>query len=196
MSEISRRSLIAILGISPALAVGAVGKSEASSEDLIAGISRLTQERNALNEKLAEGLRQYSRSQKTFWQKMPYLIVQNEGRSGYSDWAFKAYGYGLYPFAYILNIDLENGELLDRYRPHLPADTASVLQLSWEDLDAEARVREYEQTLSKPEKESGYRSNSIEEINNWRNTQIARFNLNPHTYKRTCNLSNYSNYFG
>ena len=65
---------------------------------------------------LANAIRAYVRKQKKNWQKIPYLSLMEQGRSGWSDSAPYQYGY------FILNrsggsygpaVDCETGELVD-----------------------------------------------------------------------------------
>lgn len=182
MFSVSRRDLVKLFGIIPVLNIGSL-QVETKDEDLISTISNLNKERISINERYAEALKQFSRSQKEYWQKIPYLLLQIDGRSGYSGISAHAYTNGLLSIRDILYIDLESGELVNRYTPYLPADTNNILQLSLKDLDAKAMIADYHKILSEQEKEwpAAY---SIKQRVEWRKDLAERCGLNPNTYKK------------
>ena len=143
-------------------------------------IVNLQKERDRINEQIAEELRKYSKSQKFLWQKIPYLALQEQGRTGYSDPPMTAYEYGLWHIKGLF-VDLETGELLDIH-PTILANTSRVINLELEDLDAGAIVNRLTSDISTQEKDWPW--DPIEKRRKWRRSMTERLHLNPISYKR------------
>ena len=101
-------------------------------------------------ESVVEKIRVYSRLQREYWQQIPLLALEADGRCGFSERLHKAYRRGCWPVPslhkedyYPLLVDLENGELLDAFaREPKPArnDLVLPLGLHLEELDAQRIV--------------------------------------------------------
>ncbi len=73
-------------------------------------------------EKIVEFVRDYSRSQKEFWQRIPLLALEADGRDGFYDNYYRAYRQGFWALQssvsrgyYSVYVDLSTGELVDAY---------------------------------------------------------------------------------
>ena len=60
-------------------------------------------------------VKEYSRSQKSLWQKVPWLANQANGRTGFSDDFRLTATEGMWTLNNNLCVDLEDGDILDRY---------------------------------------------------------------------------------
>lgn len=83
---------------------------------------------------LVSELRKYSASQKEIWRKVPFLALQADGITGYSDTYSRAYQQGYWALSesivdgrYQVYVDLATGELVSAGRPDRPANDSSVL---------------------------------------------------------------------
>ena len=97
--------------------------------------------------KLAEAMRNYSRSQKILWQQVPDLALEADGRSGYLDethrnvLGIRALPSGTWDRTYHLFVDLETGDLVSGHELRTLSDD-DVLKIKPDDLDASRLVRE------------------------------------------------------
>jgi len=108
---------------------------------------------------LVSAVRSWVRSQKDLWQRVPYLALQADGRSGHLDKFAHAYyhGYWLLDASinngyYCVSVDLANGELIDPNKPTQKASDDSILVLvaDIDALDAVKVVAYLEQASTEP----------------------------------------------
>lgn len=99
---------------------------------------------------LIESVRQYSRSQTSFWRQVPHLAFEAQGKTGFSAQYTAAYRSGLWPLAFSaypgnrnVTVYLATGDLLHTFRGGA-ADDVDVLALAanLDHLDARALVFE------------------------------------------------------
>lgn len=74
-----------------------------------------------LREQLANEVRYYCRSQVAIWRTIPWLVIETEGRGGWSDSSWVA-RYGLYQLdssagCYTMHVDCSDGTLLHGLTP-------------------------------------------------------------------------------
>jgi hypothetical protein len=122
---------------------------------------------------MVDRIRAYTRSQKAFWQRVPYLALQADGRDGFSDQYSYAYHYGYWQLSgsasggyYNVYVDLATGELVnpvDRKKPAWDEDIAKLVP-HLDELDAGKLVKELEDEAKRPYF-SGY---SAAEHDTWR----------------------------
>jgi hypothetical protein len=102
-----------------------------------------TIEQNA--QTLIDMIRQYSRDQKELWQQVPYLALQADGRSGYSDNYSRAYRTGYWALEssivkgyYNIFVDLSNGDLVNAIDESQFADAEQIIKVAFhlEEIDA------------------------------------------------------------
>jgi hypothetical protein len=143
-------------------------------------------------DKVIESIRDYSRSQKELWRRVPLLALEADGRSGYCDSYSMAYRQGFWPLAAApVYVDLASGELLDAYAASgsisicdldvpkdsviKPARNADVLRLAHNpgELDATRLIRSLEEHASQAYP-SYYKA---EEQETWRRKRKAELNL-------------------
>ena len=141
--------------------------------------------------KLVEKIRQFSKAQKSIWQKIPYLTLQVDRRTGYQEDNKRAYEEGYWPIRYgsILNndhgifIDLETGELVEAYNPKLLASDKDVLLLAQS--PDRLKAQNIIDTLISQRREAilddCYDS---KKQTSWRNWTKRRYNLKPNRYSR------------
>lgn len=92
-----------------------------------------------------QGLIDFSKDQKEFWQKIPYLALQCQGITGYSDQNQYAYKEGFWrigstTYGYQYRVDCATGNIHDwtiknGHKPSKPHSGMLVIKI--EDLDAE-----------------------------------------------------------
>lgn len=102
-----------------------------------------------------EGLREYSRSQVELWKKIPWLALQAEGISGFSDERASRYGTGYLRLlveggSYRIFLDLDTGEICSSRYPIQLAPDHDVMKLTPADLDAQAYIDELVEYGSRP----------------------------------------------
>lgn len=150
-------------------------------------MNRQTIERDAAA--LVRGIREYAKSQVEDWRRIPYLALEADGRSGYSDNYARAYRQGVWAVeasardgSYTVYVDLATGELVnpfsfheqarcvDAYDSHVLALATSIGQL-----DAAAIVAGLEAAARKPVA-SYY---DPQEQRRWRVTTRAELKLGP-----------------
>lgn len=125
-----------------------------------------------------EGLREYSRSQVELWKKIPWLALQAEGISGFSDEGASRYGSGYLRLlvengSYRIFLDLDTGEICSSFHPIKLASDHDVIKLTPADLDAQAYIDELVQEGSRP---IGSYYNA-DEIREWRRERAKAHEL-------------------
>lgn len=140
-------------------------------------------------EAVAEEIREYSRKQKEFWIQVPYLALQADGRSGYSDQYARAYRSGYWALqssvghgVYDLMVDLESGEIVSSGQLAFPAKSQRILYLSFslEELNAKKIVDDLRLAAKDPHA-SYYKPAEQEK---WRKELCGLFGLLPKQFKR------------
>lgn len=112
---------------------------------------------------LIEHIRAFSRRQAALWQRVPYLALEADGRTGFNDNHSRAYRQGVWAVDscvngnYTIYVDLATGELIDPFAFHekgeiKPASDAGVLTLATKlaELDAFAVVQRLEERAREP----------------------------------------------
>lgn len=113
---------------------------------------------------LVRGIREFARSQVETWRRVPYLALEADGRSGFSDNYARAYRQGVWAVeasvrdgSYTVYVDLATGDLVNPFSFHeqarcVDAYDSHVLALatSIDQLDAEALVVSLEAAARKP----------------------------------------------
>ena len=131
---------------------------------------------------LVEMIKQYSRDQKELWQKVPYLALHADGKSGYSDQYSRAYRTGYWALDsstvrgyYNIFIDLSNGDLVNARHELKIADPEHILKLAFnlEELDATDIVDE----LIAEGKSLPWKGYNKQEQEKWRKGIIKEYNL-------------------
>jgi hypothetical protein len=101
---------------------------------------------------LVADLKVYVQAQKETWQKVPWLALEADGRTGYSDGVVWREGKLRIPFGsecnYIAYIDLATGELMPFGDPRKLALLATALEL----VDAEQVVAELAERAAEPQR--------------------------------------------
>lgn len=125
-----------------------------------------------------EGLREYSRSQVELWKKIPWLALQAEGISGFSDEGASRYGAGYLRLlveggSYLIFLDLDTGEICSSLHPIQLAPDHDVMKLTPADLDAQAYIDELVEYGSRPIG-SYY---DADEIHEWRQRMVELHQL-------------------
>ncbi len=109
-----------------------------TSQKLFDGVSRTALE-------LVQQVREGAEQQKALWQKVPYLALQADGRTGYSDNYCRAYHQGYWAVegsqvsgSYTIYVDLETGVLVNAYDPRQKARDNDILRIAFglHELDA------------------------------------------------------------
>ncbi|MDO8571836.1 MAG: hypothetical protein Q7R79_04110 [bacterium] len=107
-------------------------------------------------EQLVEAIREYSRSQKRLWQRIPLLALKANGITGFSDQLSRSYHQGAWALKssaesgrYTIYVDLATGELIDAHLFHhkkecVPARISDILRIAahLEELDAQSIIRQ------------------------------------------------------
>lgn len=109
-----------------------------------------------------EALRQYCREQKSLWQQVPWMALQADGRTGWSESYARAYESGYWTLErvmvhsyYVGFVDLATGELVG-IGPGQSLSTAAplngdfALQVSIKDIDAAQVIGEIQQAVMSP----------------------------------------------
>ena len=155
-------------------------------------------------EKVVKDMRDYSRSQKELWQRIPLLALEADGRTGFSDNYSRAYRSGFWALDesvsggdYLVYVDLATGELVDAYSASssisvcdvdVPKDSALTpareeevlkLALNLDGLDAQQIVTSLEEEARAPY--SSYYD--LKEQEAWRTETRTELNL-PQFYVR------------
>ena len=130
---------------------------------------------------LAEELRMFSKAQKELWQRVPWLALQADGRSGYSDGYAFAYHKGLWRIEasvqnsnYVVAIDCATGEPINIWQ-HKPASDLDLLHCmhKWKDFDAEHVVAE----LRKHGKAAHFSGYDAKKVEAWRAELVQKLGL-------------------
>lgn len=108
------------------------------------------------------GLRQFCRDQKTLWQQVPWMALQADGRTGWSEDFARAYRDGFWTInrihvhSYLVGfVDLATGELVG-IRPGKSLTTATalddefVLQTTINDIDAAQVIGQIQKAVMAP----------------------------------------------
>jgi len=139
-------------------------------------------ELNSKAEDLVAKIREFSKSQKELWQKIPYLSLQADGRAGYSDGLSRAYRNGFWELEcslvsgfYQVYVDLETGELVNASSVSArQASDKNVLKiaLNLEQLNAQKIITCLEEracqpypTYENPIKQDSWRVETKEKLN-------------------------------
>ena len=143
-----------------------------------------------LAERLVASLRELSVSQASLWQQVPYLALQADGRTGYSDQYSRAYRQGYWAIepslmdygSYMIYVDLETGEFVDGYIPTNSANAKNILMLANypEQLDVYRIIRYLKKECKKPTQ----KNYDKKEQKTWRESLRKKFSLKPHKYSR------------
>jgi len=140
-----------------------------------------------LREELVESVREYTRSQKDLWARIPYLALKADGRTGYSDAYLRAYETGYWAIEsgringyYGVLVDCATGELINPGNTGNPASDDTVLPLAshLNELDAAEIIAELRREGKKPV----LIHSSPEKQKEWRREMkntIKRLNLKP-----------------
>ena len=155
--------------------------------------ARETEDIKQVMRNLAARIRRFSENQKDLWQKVPYLALQADGRSGYSDQYARAYGHGFWAIRssivngyYTICIDLETGRLVNSSNLTVAPRDETIIPLAsaLKELDAKDIVAD----LGKLSTEPTYKEYDPNKQNEWRNGLIRKLGLNPNSYKRLVSL--------
>ena len=98
-------------------------------------LRKIFEEVNSEVRELLQKIRNIAKQQKSLWQQIPYLALQADGRSGYSDQFSRAYHQGYWAVGntrngcYRIYVDLETGELVDAYDPQRMAQDEDILSI-------------------------------------------------------------------
>lgn len=133
---------------------------------------------------LAEAIRVYCREQREWWQRVPYLALQADGRDGFDGRSRAAYTTGYWALLHMekhqyndVDVDLATGELVHAYDHPKSAGDEAVLLLAakLQELDAVALVQE----LTKESKEpiSPYMKDTNPP--GWREEELEKLGLEP-----------------
>jgi len=76
-------------------------------------IDSLIETKEAFDKKMASQLRDYVKTNKENWQKIPYLALQADGRNGFNSRLSTAYEYGLWKIDSSTYVDLQDAEIVD-----------------------------------------------------------------------------------
>ncbi len=108
---------------------------------------------------LVEAIREYSRSQKKLWQKLPYLALEADGRTGYLGTYAKAYRLGYWEVQcsvnrgdYNMYVDVETGEFISPwdYQKEVPDEYVLRLALRPQEINVEQIIEELRQKAQRP----------------------------------------------
>ncbi|MDP3966562.1 MAG: hypothetical protein Q8Q04_03460 [archaeon] len=122
---------------------------------------RSTLEKELFNDikKISGKIREYSRSQKELWKKVPYLALEADGRGGYSSEIANCYQRGYKKVSDFVYVDLENGELIDYEGKIVDDKWVAELSPNLNDLDAREIISELEKDIKKEDQDfAGYES--------------------------------------
>lgn len=95
---------------------------------------------------LAEAIRSWCREQRELWQQVPYLALQADGRSGWSDSHSRAYNWGLWTLPYRQSsyycafVDCETGDLVRNPKNLDPLSDEPILYMALKVYDAQAVI--------------------------------------------------------
>lgn len=137
---------------------------------------------------VARKVREISESQVSLWQKVPYLALQADGRTGYLDQYSRAYLQGYWAIessiqgsSYAVYVDLETGSLRNGYAPQLAAVDKEIVRINLNELDAETVTRQLRELAKQPINALFY--NQLVRAN-WRKVVAAQLGLESNVYKR------------
>lgn len=138
---------------------------------------------------LIDTVRKLSIEQKDTWQKVPYLALQADGRTGYSDQYSRAYHQGYWAIeasvrngSYRIYVDLETGELVSAFDPRKKARDEDVLLIASNlgQIDAAWLI---EKLHSRSLESVGSYYNATKQ-ERWRQETLKEYDLKPNKYKR------------
>jgi hypothetical protein len=134
---------------------------------------------------LVAALRKFSTDQVELWKQIPWLALQAEGISGYSDEGVSRYAAGYLRLLsqggyYRVFIDLDSGEICSSMRPINLANDYDVLQLNEKHLNAQGYIDELIEYAKRPM----WRGYDEKKVKAWREKQIRQYNLSPRYVRR------------
>lgn len=142
---------------------------------------------------LIEKIRDVSRSQKDLWQMVPFLALQANGRSGYSDQYMRAYQSGYWAVVsslrdgyYHVFIDLETGDLVEWYgtvQKKAPDNSVLIIAVNINELDAAKIIDELRAKTKEPIHET-YNAKDIIKRKNRMDSVLSEGNITPTSYRR------------
>jgi len=144
---------------------------------------------SASTKELVKSIRELSRSQKGVWQKVPFMALQADGRTGFSDQYSRAYHQGYWAVtstvrggSYSVYVDLETGELVSAFDPRKEARDEDVLMIAsnLNQLDAVSLVNKLSIDAKQP---VGHYYNAQEQ-EKWRQETLKEYDLKPTEYRR------------
>jgi hypothetical protein len=146
----------------------------------------------AITEELVDSIRELSRSQSEIWKRVPFLALQADGRTGYSDQYSRAYGQGYWAIessvrsgSYRVYVDLETGELVSAFDPRIKARDEDVLMIAMnlDQIDGASIVKELKKEGTEPV--SPYYN--VRKQEKWRQKMFKELKLSSSGYKRKVN---------
>ena len=147
----------------------------------------------SMTKELIDKIREVSRSQKDTWQQIPFLALQADGRSGYSDQYARAYTQGYWAVratvrngSYAVYVDLETGELVNAFNSRKVAEDEDVLLIasSLNQIDVASLIKELRKQVKQPTSPSY----NVQEQEKWRQEILKEYNLKPREYRRKVSL--------
>ena len=138
---------------------------------------------------LVSKIREFARMQKDLWQRVPYLALQADGRTGHNDQHGRAFGQGYWAIGassergcYTVCVDLETGELVSAFDPRKKASDEDVLRIAAapDQIDAESVIAELRSEAMAPT----VWYYKPEEKERWRKSKAERYGLRPDSYQR------------
>ncbi len=138
---------------------------------------------------LVDFIKEISRSQKSSWQQVPYLALQADGRTGYSDRYARAYCHGYWALeatvrngCYSVYVDLETGELVNAFDRTNKVRDEDILMIASNttQIDATSLVVK----LAKDSEQPTYSGYNAREQEKWRQEIVIEYNLKPLEYRR------------
>ena len=128
---------------------------------------------------IVQKINEYSVSQKVFWQRIPYLALEADGRTGFDENLNRAYSEGRWVIEgssqhgyYRIMVDLATGKLVNPFKPidSAPKDVILGISSYLDQLDAKAIVERLETKSRKPC--GSYYSEKEHEITDRRREQL------------------------
>lgn len=156
-------------------------------------LQRTFEEVNDVARELVQKVQKVSKQQKSLWQQVPYLALQADGRTGYSDQYSRAYHQGYWAVessvrdgSYSVYVDLETGELVNAYDPRetaLDEDVLSII-LHLHKLDATQIVSALKAHATEPIG-NYYNAKDKRERTEYINSILQQGNITQVSYRRT-----------
>ncbi|MDO8492065.1 MAG: hypothetical protein Q7S34_00285 [bacterium] len=153
------------------------------------------EEVNHTVKELSQKVREVSKRQKDLWQQVPFLALQADGRTGYSDQYARAYIQGYWAVessvsggCYSVYVDIETGELVSAYDPRQVARDKDVINLAVDpqQLDASHLVKALKVAAKEPIG-SYYDAKKRKERKERITSILRRGNITQNHYRRTIN---------